>query len=543
LNLNYAILADLYLNVKNTVTAFLLISAIVNGQPEFERGQDWPKLMQLYESVLVDVKRDSSGKVWYADWQGKRISDLNALHDTSKAKYLYVGSTGKPLSNKLYQYASPFYKGLAVVGETETLYPDGPDKGAVTFSYGTAIINTREEEVLPMDERAKSIIGHGLILTSWNTDPNPVYSVYNKIGKKLLECSDCAVGAGVGMENFWMTTTGYGRPNSFTKLFDLKGRLLYHGPGQLTQQIDNQQRPQPYYKILLPENSGLNTILDRHGKVVMDSIGMSYFSLGKCTIYKNGSAAVVDTNWNFIIPFSYGYNSIQVLTGQPQGAYIATRNNNTVLIDAENKKLISFESSCGISYSNKQIPYYEICDTNRNRIYVGLNGDTLFNSRFYEIEQYQWSDIPGFLVMCKSNGQKGYLDAYGKVLIPCLYKNLFYTGKNDIIFFSHDGSCGYMDLKGRVKLSLNEVQRLTSFSKGYAHCMLKVYDQNEFHPDNKTFYEANGSYQLHERVIDSTGRFVAYETWPPALKNSDRTLGDGIQITSFFNEGFCNSFQ
>src|SRR3954463_8985263 len=92
-----------------TTLLFIWLSAMLEAQPMYPKDQDWPKLMQLYEGRMVEVLSDSTGKVWYADWQGKRIDDLQVPKDNSKVVYVYIDSTGKRLSDKVYQNASPFF--------------------------------------------------------------------------------------------------------------------------------------------------------------------------------------------------------------------------------------------------------------------------------------------------------------------------------------------------------------------------------------------------------------------------------------------------
>ncbi len=538
-------MTDFYSEIKTTATAlFLLFCTALQAQPTQPKDQDWPKPMQLYMGRIVEVKNDSTGKIWYADWQGQRINDLEVPKDNSQVVYVYIDSTGKRLSDKVYQNASPFFGGLASVWETETLDAQTPGMGKIVYGNETAIINAKEEEVLPMDEWSKYPLGKGLAVKSGYAEPYATTSVYNKVGKKLAECTDCQVGIGNG--NFWMNSTrNSGRPNRFTKLFDLKGRVLYSDSGSHIEPINNlvpisdshlQPLIQAFYRVMKDESKGLYTIIDNKGKIVMDSIGMFYFMSGKCQISKNGVAAIVDTNWKILVPFSYGYTHINVLQGHPQGAYIVSKNNKTIIIDGDNKQLIPLDSKGSITF-NWQRQYYDTYDYSNERMLVALNGDTLVNPKYFKITNDFLPDMPGFIVTCRSNGLKTILDKNGKTLVPCQYDNLFYSGSNRIVFFNRDGSSGYMNLEGKVIFNLPEVRKMTNFCNGYAHCEMKVTNKKEFQPRYATLTEGNTAYQLQERIIDTAGNFVACETYPTSLKKINAPLPDGSYISSFFYKG------
>lgn len=538
-------------NKIQIVTTLLLvwINALLQAQQVYQKDQDWPKLMQLYEGRIVEVLSDSTGRIWYADWQGQQINDLKVPKDNSKVAYVYIDSTGKRLSNKVYQNATPFFGGLASVWEQEYLVVPSLKVGKMAFGYETAIINTKEEEVLPMDEWSKYPLGRGLAVKNTYAEPYTTTSVYNKAGKKLAECIDCQVGIGNG--NFWMSSPkNSGRPNRVAKLFDLKGRVLYNDSGSYIEPVNNRVpldeyhlRPimQSFYRVMKDERKGLSTIIDGTGKVVMDSIGMFYFMSGKCQITKNGFAAIVDTNWNILVPFSYGYTHIQVLPEHPQNAYIVSKNNKTIIINADNKQLIPLESRGSISF-NRQGNFYDTYDYTNKRMLVALNGDTLVNPKHFEIVDGWLPDLPGFIVTCRSNGLKTFLDKNGKAIVPCQYDNLFYGGSNRILFFNHDGSSGYMNLEGKVIFSLPGVRRLTTFNRGYAVCEIKVTDKKEFRSQYKIYTGADTPYQLHERVIDTTGQFVACETCPTSLKKLNTLLSDGSSISSFFYKGVALAY-
>lgn len=536
--------------IKITTTLLMMwISALPQPQPMYPKNQDWPKPMQLYDGRLVELLNDSTGKMWFSDWQGKRINDLRVPEDNSRAVYVYIDSTGKRLSDKVYQNASPFVGGLALVWEQEVLDNRLLSAGRIIFGQESAIINAREEEVLPMDEWPKYLLGKGLTVKKGYTEPYTTSSVYNRVGKKLAECTNCQVGIGNG--NFWMSPDrNSNQPKRVTKLFDLKGRVLYNDSGYYIEPINNmvpinenqlQSIMQPFYRVMKNESKGFSTIIDGAGKVVMDSIGMAYFISGRCQITKNGLAAIVDTNWKILIPFSYGYTHIQMLPGHPQDAYIVGKNNKTIIINTDNKQLIPLESRGAISF-NRQGNFYDTYDNTNKRILVALNGDTLVNPKYFEIRDGWIQDMPGFIVTCRSNGLKTFLNKNSKAIIPCQYDNLIYTESNRLLFFNHDGSSGYMNLEGKVIFSLPEVMRLTTFSKGYALCEIKVTDKKEFKPQYFIYTEADVPYQLQERVIDSTGQFVACETYPGSLKKRNTLLSDGSSISSFFYKGFALAY-
>jgi len=540
----------LHNKIKITKTLlFVWFSALLQAQPMYPKDQDWPKLMQLYEGRIVEVLYDSTGKTWYADWQGKRINDLQVPKDNSKVVYVYIDSTGKRLSDKVYQNASPFFGGLASVWEQESLDQRSLNVGRITFGNETAIINVKEEEVLPMDEWSKYPLGKGLAVKNVYTEPHTTTSVYNKVGKKLAECTDCQVGIGNG--NFWMSSPkSSGRPNRVTKLFDLKGRVLYNDSGSYIEPINNMvpideyhlhPLMQSFYRVMKDESKDLSTIIDGTGKIVMDSIGMFYFMSGRCQITKNGLAAIVDTNWKILVPFSYGYTHINVLPGHPQDAYTVNKNNKTIIINADNKQLIPLESRGSITF-NRQGNFYDTYDNTNKRMLVALNGDTLVNPKYFEIGDGWIQDLPGFIVTCRSNGLKSFLDKNGKAIVPCQYDNLFYTGQNFFVFFSHDGASGYIDLQGNVKFSRRDVSRLSAIHKGYAHCVVYVTDKKQFRPQEKIVTEGNTSYQFQERVIDSTGQYVLLETYPPTITEFNKTIGDGSEIASFFYKGVALAF-
>ncbi len=498
---------------------FFFFNSVV-AQPEpSPPGQPWPKLMQLYDGRIVQVQYDSIGQALYLNWQNRRIPEMVTPYDHTKAKYLYIDSTGKPLSNKRYDYATPFYDNFAVVG-----IRDAEEQATGNYrpkeKWMSAVINPKEEEVVPMSEYGKQLPSHGLIIASYDRN----HKVYTTTGKKLAECTSCDVGFGTGLNSFWLSPATYwrSRDEKVVTLMDLNGNLLYKGRGVHMEQICHSHTTykspvcswQPYYHVLREEMDGMSIILDPNGKVVMDSMSFSYMTGGQYRVFKNGLVAIMDTTWKEVFPFSNGYSHLnEIHYGHPQQALVANKKNEkSIVIDKNNKRLVPMESWSVISYDPLQ-RLYKTNDREGNYWYMSLEGDTVANPlKYYDVHQ-QYPQLPGFFVKCRPGNLTGYLDEKGKLLVPCQYEQLYYGGKNLLLFFS-DGGAGYLDMHGKVKFRVGNVFKMSTFSNGYALCGYKVTDPKKFIAGvtaETDFHQVR--YQMHHRLIDSLGRFVSPETF------------------------------
>jgi hypothetical protein len=525
----------------------------------FAQEKTWPKLMQLFDGKVVQVRYDNMGVgFFYLDWRDSIIPNMMAVpFNNETAKFLYVDSTGQQIGKDYYEDAYPFNGGLAVVGTPR------PFVNNVVKKY--AVINEKAEIVFPYSEEPKFTIGNGLVVI----DKKDKQEVYDQNNKRIAECNDCSFETNVGLPNIVVNPKPNTNAEKIVKLLDANGHVLYSGRGRRLSQISNDISTrlytfsvrQPFYEVELDDLGEYKTIVSRTGKVMMDSVKYSFFARGKSCILKNGIATVVDTNFKTLMPYSYGYDFYRHMTGHPQDAYCARKNGKYIVISPANKQLVPMTLTYTEIWYKPEQQLYEGRDEEGNFWYMTLAGDTVASPRKYRDVYFMEPVMPGFLVRSKATNLAGYLSSGGEEVIPCKYSYLAFGGKDLILFFKDGGGAGYMDMKGNLKLNIPNAFSLSAFIEGYALVGVRIDDRSQFSNSAQTVMNGQETYQVQNRLIDSTGKFVSKETfdWMFVLrkgyagvidegelyvvdKNLKKVMVEGAYLTSYFYKGLAMAY-
>ena len=482
---------------SKTLLALLLglLSMALQAQNEF------PKLMQVIQGQQVQVRWENDGNHYY-DWNNKPLANFTLPTGPYTLHYQFVDSTGKTIGNELFDNPSSFIDGLAVLLRNGSK-PNDPNK-----YY--AVLDKQGRYLFPFANRLIENMSGGFVRVS-NGDSN---SVYNAKGKRILACKSCEFRTSAAKRNLYQVPRSYSKDPAVVKLYDIKGKFLYQQAGYniyyVSNNVPRNNEPFSYelrmHVITINQNDHLFSVVSDDGILLADSITNFVFNYGIAGLSKPGKAAyVVDTAFRVIVPSSYGYKRLWPMYAHPKQAFAAWRNDSVMIIDRNNNYLIKPMQADYAEFMGESKQFDIRNNTNGYRWVLTEKGDTIASpSRYMDYSELR-PTLPGAIVTCKPDGQKGYVNDEGKVVIPCQYDQLLYSGGQRFVYFKGT-EAGYLNLEGKKVLKVDSALILSNFSEGYAAVGVK---QGAYSMGAQRVISAEESYSVVYYMIDSTGKVVS----------------------------------
>jgi hypothetical protein len=482
--------------MKSRLFTFLLLSCFTSF------GQPWPKLVREVNGSFVQIKYDYTVGWSYEDWKGLEIPGFTVDFSKGEPPFLFIDSTGNPISGDRYSFAQSFVDGLAIVQSI--------DKNGGGVRIQNAAINTRAAIVLPYSASELINIGDGFI-SKMHRDTT---EVFDGTGRIVTWCTGCEAQTNSQFRHILLIPRQGGRNEPVIRVLDYLGRELWRRAGRTITQGSNHIYDgrnenivmQPFYVV---QNNELNSAVKPDGVTLLDSLSYIHFGNGKATIKKDGFAAVVDSNFKEIMPFRLGYKNFFLVFGYPTELYSALSDNGWILVDRRNRQLIPF---AGPGYFNylKDVDLLECRGTNEYWV-LSSQGDTIVDPSIFHFET-QLTHKRGFIVRSMANHKYGLLSPGGKIEIPCHYDYLCDAGEKQLSFFTGNRG-GFLDWNGKEVISIEGGIQLGNFINGYTMCDFKVTDPKLRSPIGREVFIVGpgGSYSVRSLLLDSTGKFVTNE--------------------------------
>ena len=143
---------------------------------------------------------------------------------------------------------------------------------------------------------------------------------------------------------------------SFAVLMDHKGNRLAEFAGKENLSIvpvEQHSDPAVYNKKALMLRRGASgALLDIQGKVIYDSVLGLGFQKGEMAVNGIERAAVIDTDLKEVVPFSAGYEKIELLPGMPY--YFVHKNMGWGLVDKSQRIIVDFKPKCRLGNFNSE---------------------------------------------------------------------------------------------------------------------------------------------------------------------------------------------
>ncbi|MEM6964018.1 MAG: WG repeat-containing protein [Bacteroidota bacterium] len=289
------------------------------------------------------------------------------------------------------------------------------------------------------------------------TDSTSTNWIYNQQGNLIDTCSNCT----------YRPDSWFGRvqkkdksrnPHELSEIqmLDNQGKLLFTLEASYlevcTYQLNRQREKKalPYYKVGRVINREVMpwTIIDLDGRVVMDSISYIDFSaLGYSQIKRNGKTGIYDFDFQPIIPFSEGYESIMHII---QDSTISVKRDGLWgLLNAQHELVIPIEHPSHFTPLGDH--FYQVYSGPGKWYYLDKKGHMVLDDS-YQIKRGGKVDYTQPLRIEKDN-HFGYLHPDGQVKIKAEYDFLSPFSEGLAIFKKGDKQ-GYINTDGKIIMEL-----------------------------------------------------------------------------------------